>query len=120
MAHFTASSEEYAQLEATLLNTSGDVPLAKRFRALFTLKAIKSHRAIDIIGRGGRTSLYETFTAIDVVVVAGFSDSSALLGHELAYVLGQINDTHALPALEAVLRDEKQHPMVRHEVCRVE
>jgi len=46
----------------------------------------------------------------------GFADSSALLGHELAYVLGQINDTHALPILESVLRDEAQHPMVRHEV----
>lgn len=48
--------------------------------------------------------------------LTGFSDSSALLGHELAYVLGQINDVHALPYLEGVLRDQLQHPMVRHEV----
>ena len=41
--------------------------------------------------------------------------SSALLGHELAYCLGQIGSTHALPVLEAVLRDEDYHPMVRHE-----
>jgi hypothetical protein len=43
-------------------------------------------------------------------------DSSALLGHELAYVLGQIQDPHALPILASVLADRKQHPMVRHEV----
>jgi deoxyhypusine monooxygenase len=48
---------------------------------------------------------------------AGFQDSSALLGHELAYCLGQIDDAYALPVLESVLRDENQHPMVRHEVC---
>ena len=47
----------------------------------------------------------------------GFADSSALLGHELAYVLGQIDDVHALPILESVLRDEAQHPMVRHEAA---
>jgi len=94
----TATAQEYNELEATLLNTTGDVPLAKRFRALFTLRGLKSHRAIDIIGQG-------------------FKDSSALLGHELAYVLGQINDPYALPVLESVLRDEDQHPMVRHEAA---
>lgn len=94
----TASADEYAELQATLLNESGSVPLAKRFRALFTLRNLKTHQAIDIIGKG-------------------FADSSALLGHELAYVLGQIDDVHALPILESVLRDEAQHSMVRHEAA---
>jgi len=48
----TASAQEYNDLESVLLNTPGDVPLAKRFRALFTLRGLKSHRAIDIIGQG--------------------------------------------------------------------
>jgi deoxyhypusine monooxygenase len=39
-------------LEDCLLNKSGDVPLHNRFRALFTLKALKSEEAIDIISRG--------------------------------------------------------------------
>jgi deoxyhypusine monooxygenase len=47
-----ASAAEYDELQATLLNTSGTVPLAKRFRALFTLRNLKTHRAIDIIGQG--------------------------------------------------------------------
>lgn len=52
LAALSASEEEYQTLEATLLNTSGDVPLAKRFRALFTLRNLKTRRAIDIIGQG--------------------------------------------------------------------
>lgn len=49
----TATSEQYADLEATLLNTNGNVALAKRFRALFTLRNLKTRAAIDIIGKGG-------------------------------------------------------------------
>jgi len=44
-----------------------------------------------------------------------FSDDSALLKHELAYCLGQMQDRRAIPTLTAVLRDTKQEPMVRHE-----
>lgn len=47
-----------------------------------------------------------------------FDDPSALLKHELAYCLGQMKQTSALPVLEAVLRKEDEDPMVRHEVCR--
>lgn len=43
-----------AELENVLLNTSGNVSLAQRFRALFTLKAIgkSEERVVDIIGKG--------------------------------------------------------------------
>lgn len=44
-----------------------------------------------------------------------FKDKSALLKHELAYCLGQMQDTAAVPTLIAVLRDLHQEPMVRHE-----
>lgn len=57
LAALSASEEEYRTLEATLLNTAGEVPLAKRFRALFTLRNLKSQRAIDIIGKGMGTLL---------------------------------------------------------------
>ena len=46
----------------------------------------------------------------------GFADESALLKHELAYCLGQLKKTSALPVLESVLKDESENPMVRHEV----
>lgn len=42
---------------------------------------------------------------------------SALLKHELAYVLGQLQSPITVPALEATLRDTSEHPMVRHEAA---
>jgi deoxyhypusine monooxygenase len=47
---------------------------------------------------------------------AGFEDESALLKHELAYCLGQTKNPIVLPTLEKVLADEREDPMVRHEV----
>lgn len=70
--------------------------LAERFRALFTLRSIGTPQAIDQI-------------------CACFSDPSALLKHELAYCLGQIQGTRALPTLVRVLEDRGEDAMVRHE-----
>ncbi|RDX48220.1 ARM repeat-containing protein [Polyporus arcularius HHB13444] len=91
-------SSTLAALEAALLNTSGTVPLHNRFRALFTLKSFKNDDAVKIISKG-------------------FADESALLKHELAYCLGQMKNTQAIPVLESVLADEKEDPMVRHEAA---
>ena len=52
MAAPVVNPETLATLEATLLNTSGTVPLHNRYRALFTLKALKNKEAIDIIAKG--------------------------------------------------------------------
>lgn len=71
-------------------------PLKERFRALFTLRNIGGVDSIEAIR--------ECFT-----------DESALLKHELAYCLGQMQDHLAVPILSAVLRDTNQEPMVRHE-----
>lgn len=71
-------------------------PLKERFRALFTLRNIGGSIAINCISNC-------------------FSDSSALLKHELAYCLGQMQDTSAVEILVKVLEDVKHEPMVRHE-----
>jgi len=47
----------------------------------------------------------------------GFTDQSALLKHELAYVLGQLRHTQALPVLSSVLQNLSEDPMVRHEAA---
>lgn len=73
-----------------------DVPLAKRWRILFTLRNINGEKAIDAIAKG-------------------FSDPSALLKHEIAYVMGQMQNEHAVPILIRVLDDKDENPMVRHE-----
>ena len=46
-----------------------------------------------------------------------FSTDSALLRHELAYVLGQMQMDEALPALIDRLSDVSEHVMVRHEAA---
>ena len=47
----------------------------------------------------------------------GFGSSSALLRHELAYVLGQMQQDEAIPTLSRVLSDPNEHVMVRHEAA---
>uniref|UniRef100_A0A2M4BV03 Deoxyhypusine hydroxylase n=1 Tax=Anopheles marajoara TaxID=58244 RepID=A0A2M4BV03_9DIPT len=92
------------QIENNKVASIGEVlnnrerPLKERFRALFTLRNI-----------GGETAL-ESITRC-------FSDESALLKHELAYCLGQMQDVRAIPALTKVLADTEQEPMVRHEAA---
>lgn len=88
-------SDETIESVGTILNDSKK-PLKDRFRALFTLKNIGGSNAIDQIS-------------------TCFSDSSALLKHELAYCLGQMQDSYAIPVLSSVLTDVKQEAMVRHE-----
>lgn len=39
-------------LEASLLNNTGNVPLHDRFRALFSLKSLKTDEAVRIVSKG--------------------------------------------------------------------
>ena len=47
----------------------------------------------------------------------GLSSKSALMKHEIAYVLGQMQNPTALPSLEVLLADINEHVMVRHEAA---
>ena len=101
-----------ASLANALLNRQGGTPLAVRFRALFALKALAgdgSAEAVDIIAEG-KTSFPPCSNE------PGFQDESELLKHELAYVLGQTRNLHAVSYLEDVLKDSEQQEIVRHEV----
>ncbi|KAJ3163523.1 hypothetical protein HDU86_000104 [Geranomyces michiganensis] len=89
-------AKKYASLDAQLNDPA--VPLAQRFRALFTLKSLNTAQSVAIIAKG-------------------FADDSALLKHELAYVLGQMRNPCALPALVKVLETLEEDPMVRHEAA---
>jgi len=40
-----------------------------------------------------------------------------LLRHEIAYVFGQLQHPHSVPALSEVLSKLDEHPMVRHEAA---
>ncbi|XP_060934175.1 deoxyhypusine hydroxylase [Limanda limanda] len=89
-----ASEDKVEAVGQVLVNPKQD--LTRRFRALFTLRNLGGTEAINWISKA-------------------FSDESALLKHELAYCLGQMQDRQAIPALTAVLKDAQQEPMVRHE-----
>jgi len=77
--------------------SDAEEPLAKRFRALFSLRNIICQESIDAIG--------------NVLL----EDDSDLLKHECAYCMGQMKDPTAIPYLIQAIKDENQHPMVRHE-----
>uniref|UniRef100_A0A8C8RTY1 Deoxyhypusine hydroxylase n=1 Tax=Pelusios castaneus TaxID=367368 RepID=A0A8C8RTY1_9SAUR len=86
--------EEVEAIGRTLVDVTQ--PLKARFRALFTLRSLGGRAAIEWISQA-------------------FGDESALLKHELAYCLGQMQDERAIPVLTQVLEDTRQEPMVRHE-----
>ena len=91
------SNETIVQkLAATLLDEESR--MFERMRAVFSLRNNRSKEAVEIL-------------------CMGFSTQSALLRHELAYVLGQMQDSSAVPTLIEVLSDESEHVMVRHEAA---
>lgn len=92
-------TETLPWLAATLIDVKA--PLAIRFRALFSLKALGSEGDVEAIN----------------AIAAGFRDDSELLKHELAYVLGQTKQEAAIQPLTDVLEDLNQQAMVRHEAA---
>eukprot|EP00088_Acartia_fossae_P029633 TRINITY_DN3051_c0_g1_i1.p1 TRINITY_DN3051_c0_g1~~TRINITY_DN3051_c0_g1_i1.p1 ORF type:complete len:299 (-),score=77.71 TRINITY_DN3051_c0_g1_i1:200-1096(-) len=90
------SSEQIVKVGQLLNNP--DRPLKERFRALFTLKNIGGQESIDWIAKA-------------------FEDESALLKHEVAYCLGQLQDVAAIPILVKVLQDASREAIVRHEAA---
>lgn len=96
------AAPSFDKLAASLQDSSGNEPLDARFRALFTLKGLAPN---------------DTQKVIEIIDKAFDNNDSALLKHELAYVLGQIQDERAITCLERVLRDVQEHPMVRHEAA---
>ncbi|KAF2121443.1 Deoxyhypusine hydroxylase [Lophiotrema nucula] len=86
--------------------TSELEPLARRFRALFSLKYLASLQPPS----------EQTVPAIEAIAAA-FSSPSALLKHELAYCLGQTRNDAAILPLRNVLEDEEEDAMCRHEAA---
>ncbi|KAL3476255.1 Deoxyhypusine hydroxylase [Aspergillus californicus] len=86
--------------------TSESEPLARRFRALFSLKHLACLQP----------PTDRTLPAIQAIAAA-FTSPSALLKHELAYCLGQTRNRDSLPFLNEVLKDTREDPMCRHEAA---
>jgi deoxyhypusine monooxygenase len=101
----TTSSEDLTILSLRKVLCSESVPLARRFRALFSLK----HLACQ--PQSPQT------TASIQAIAAAFTSPSALLKHELAYCLGQTKNLEAVPYLRSVLENRSEDAMCRHEAA---
>ena len=83
-------------LRETLCDEDGR--MFERMRALFALRNLGGAESIDALA-------------------GGFESKSALLKHEIAYVMGQMQDSHAVPHLIERLEDKDEDLMVRHEAA---
>ncbi|KAL9257223.1 Deoxyhypusine hydroxylase-like protein [Drosera capensis] len=91
-----ASHSSVAELRDVLLDQ--EKAMYERYAALFALRNHGGDEAVSAI-------------------VDSLGAESALLRHEVAYVLGQLQHKAASVALTTVLKDLTEHPMVRHEAA---
>ena len=91
-------------LRTTLCSES--TPLARRFRALFSLKHFAS---LDPASAQSLPAIHAIAAALDT--------PSSLLKHELAYCLGQSQNLASVPFLRARLQDRHEDAICRHEAA---
>lgn len=96
-----------AALAGTLADARAD--LFARYRAMFALR--------DAGGAAAVAALAAALRAGRGAAEGGAGSAGALLRHELAFVLGQMQDARAVPALAEALADKREHDMVRHEAA---
>lgn len=89
-------STTVANLRKMLLDEKQE--MYERYAALFALR-----------NQGGKEAVG--------AIIAALRCQSALLKHEVAYVLGQLQDKEATSALTETLKNISEHPMVRHEAA---
>lgn len=89
-----AVETDVGKLKATLLNESAS--LFERYRAMFSLRNLRTREAVEALG-------------------SALKCGSALFRHEIAFVLGQLQDEHGVPYLKESLQDTGENEMVRHE-----
>jgi len=91
-----SSERSVADLRTILCNENEK--MFQRMRALFALRNIGGTHSVDALA-------------------AAYDSKSALLKHEIAYVMGQMQDPHAVPHLIERLEDREEDVMVRHEAA---
>jgi deoxyhypusine monooxygenase len=89
-------SKSAAELQNILMDENES--LFNRYRAMFSLRNMRTKDAI-------------------IAICAGLKGSSALFRHEIAFVLGQLQDENSIPYLIETLKDPLENEMVRHEAA---
>ncbi|CAH8560541.1 unnamed protein product [Schistosoma turkestanicum] len=108
-AHSFTNDDQYytdEQLRDLLMDPNEN--LFTRYRALFTLRDRVLQAIID------KTSPEKPANLLAEGITAS---NSALLRHEVAFVLGQLTIASTVPYLTKCLRQLDEHPMVRHEAA---
>ncbi|CAH8606085.1 unnamed protein product [Heterobilharzia americana] len=107
-AHSFGVDQNYTdeQLHDLLMDPSQT--LFTRYRAMFTLRDHVLKAILD------KTSPEKPANLLAQGLEAS---SSALLRHEVAFVLGQLTVASTVPFLSACVRTTTEHPMVRHEAA---
>lgn len=82
------------ELKSILLDDSKR--LFERYRAMFALRNLRTEESVRALG-------------------AGLKCGSALFRHEIAFVLGQMQEESSIEYLASSLRDTNENEMVRHE-----
>lgn len=90
-----AKTNNVDELKEILLNE--DDSLFNRYRAMFSLRNLRTKDAVLALGAG---------------LLKG---RSALFRHEVAFVLGQLQNEHSIPFLVENLQNLDENEMVRHE-----
>lgn len=89
-----AATKDVQQLTEILLNENEK--LFERYRAMFSLRNLQTTDSINALGKGLKCK-------------------SALFRHEIAFVLGQLQNKCSINVLADNLRDNNENEMVRHE-----
>ncbi|KAJ8937091.1 hypothetical protein NQ314_012034 [Rhamnusium bicolor] len=87
-------SKSVEELKIILLDEKAT--LFRRYRAMFSLRNLGTKQAIEALG-------------------SALKCGSALFRHEVAFVLGQLQDEHSVPFLKESLENNLENEMVRHE-----
>ena len=91
------SDEKNVQVLRRIL-VNEDEKMFQRMRSLFALRSVGGVDAVEALAES-------------------FNSKSALLKHEVAYVMGQMQNSHAVPYLIDRLEDIEEDLMVRHEAA---
>jgi len=91
-----SASTDLVALERTLLDSG--CSLFDRYRAMFSLRNLNTPESAKVLAKGLRCG-------------------SALFKHEIGYVLGQMEPSSVVAELAAVVADEAESGMVRHEAA---
>ena len=71
---------------------------------------------VDLANESATTTTEPQSDSVEALAAA-YESQSALLKHEIAYVMGQMQDPHAVPHLIERLEDVEEDVMVRHEAA---